>query len=355
MLLLLVGCATNGNKTTDIQSRVRFHTSMGDFVVQVDTERAPKTAMNFTRYVHDGFYDDTLIHRVIEGGLIQGGGYTSETQKKTDGQHPAIAVESNSGLLNQRGTIAMYRVMGLSRSTQSQFYINLSDNTALDEEQPDGSAYLVFGKVIEGMDVVDLIAATPVGTHPDYAAGHSPLVPKTPVVVKTARFEQGSAGYKSVRHYVEDLKEKRIRAEEEDVRTRAAQLVQRIEEIEARAGAKLTTAPSGVRYVDIEVGEGAIPEPYERVEVHYKAMLVDGTVFDNTYVREHPLRRTVSTFVPALQEALTAMSEGGIRVLVVPPEVGFGPRGMPGKVPPNSTVIFELELLQILAEDQPTQ
>lgn len=354
MLILLAGCASSAEQGNGIQANVRFHTNMGDFVVQVDAEKAPQTTLNFTRYVHDGFYDDTLMHRVIKGGLIQGGGYTSQMEKKTEGQRPAIECESGNGLLNQRGTIAMSRLMGRSRSTQTQFYINLTDNTSLDEVQADGNAYGVFGKVIEGMDVIDRIAATPVGSHPGYAQGKSPLSPKTSVVVHSARFEKGS-GYESVRRYITDREAQRVRAEKEKADEQAALLVKRIAEIEARAEAKLITAPSGVRFVDIEVGEGATPEIYETVEVHYKASLVDGVIFDNTYLREEPLRRQVGTFVRALQEALGTMNEGGIRILVVPPEVGFGAAGMPGTVPPNSTVVFEIEFLQIVTEEPPTE
>lgn len=350
---VLAGCATVSQAAPNLQPRIRFESSMGDFVIQLDVERSPQTALNFSHYVHDGFYDKTLIHRVIKGGLIQGGGYTTRMEKKVKELRLAIKAESGNGLANLRGSVAMSRVIGRSKSAQSQFYINLADNTSLDQSQSDGRAYIVFGQVVEGMDVIDRMGNVPVGTHPGYAAGKSPLTPQTPIVIARARFEKGSS-HRSVKRYVENLVASRIRKREEDASRQAAQLKQRIKEIEARAGSPLITTPSGLRFVDLKIGGGAPPEQYETVEVHYKASLVDGVEFDNTYGRESPLKRRVDSFVPALREALSTMNEGGRRILVVPPEIGFGRAGVPGSVPPNSTVIFELELLQISDVVQPS-
>jgi len=132
------------------------------------------------QYVDDGFYDGTIFHRVIKNFMIQGGGFTADmTEKPT---RPPIKNEAANALANLRGTIAMARTSD-PHSASSQFYINHQTNRGLDKDQaPDGWGYCVFGKVIEGMDVVDKIAAVPTGNK----GGHG-NVPTTPVVIKSVR------------------------------------------------------------------------------------------------------------------------------------------------------------------------
>ena len=141
--------------------KVRLSTSMGDIVLQLDAEKAPRTVANFVQYVQAGHYAGTVFHRVIDGFMIQGGGMSPDMQEKPTGA--PIALESRSGLSNLRGTVAMARTM-LPDSATAQFFINLGDNLRLDAvNSADGNGYAVFGKVIEGMDVVDRIKAVPVG------------------------------------------------------------------------------------------------------------------------------------------------------------------------------------------------
>jgi len=130
--------------------------------LELDPAAAPVTVDNFLAYVKQGFYKDTLIHRVIKGFVIQGGGYTTGMVKKT-GQTAAIALESNNGLSNLRGTVAMARTSDPNSAT-SEFFINLVDNTSLDYVSASSPGYAVFGKVISGMDVVDAIALQPTGS-----------------------------------------------------------------------------------------------------------------------------------------------------------------------------------------------
>ncbi len=147
-----------GDSTTttdqDPHPRVRIVTNKGTIVVELDREKAPITVSNFLRYVDDGFYDGTLFHRVVPGFVIQGGGFLPGLVRKDT--RPPIINESNNGLSNVRGTIAMARTNDPDSAT-SQFFINLVDNTSLDYA-PDRPGYAVFGRVIEGMDVVDAIA-----------------------------------------------------------------------------------------------------------------------------------------------------------------------------------------------------
>lgn len=165
--------------TPPAQPRVELVTSLGNIVVQLDPQRAPKTVANFLDYVKSGFYDGTIFHRVIPGFVIQGGGFTADMKQKPT--RPPIPLESQNGLRNLRGTIAMARTANPNSAT-SQFFINVANNPSLDYPQPDGYGYAVFGKVISGMDVVDKIAAQP--THD---VGPYQNVPVKPVVIEAAK------------------------------------------------------------------------------------------------------------------------------------------------------------------------
>ena len=139
--------------------RVRIQTNMGDILIELDTGRAPLTSANVLAYVKEGHYNGTIFHRVVPGFVIQGGGYkTDNTEKPTRG---AIPNEAGNGLSNRRGTVGLART-GDPHSGTAQFYINLADNLALDP-QPGRWGYAVFGRVIEGMEVVQKIGDTPTG------------------------------------------------------------------------------------------------------------------------------------------------------------------------------------------------
>ncbi|PIE17616.1 MAG: hypothetical protein CSA65_08305 [Proteobacteria bacterium] len=162
--------------------KVELQTSLGTIVLELDGAKAPKTVANFGKYVREGFYDGTIFHRVISTFMIQGGGFDeSRTKKRT--RRP-IQNEANNGLRNVRGTIAMART-GYPHSATAQFFINVKDNPNLDHssKSPRGWGYCVFGKVVQGMDVVDKIKDTPVKN----AGGPFANLPETPVVIKKAR------------------------------------------------------------------------------------------------------------------------------------------------------------------------
>jgi peptidyl-prolyl cis-trans isomerase A (cyclophilin A) len=142
---------------------IELETSEGKIRIALDAEKAPVTTKNFVDYVEAKFYDGTVFHRVIDGFMIQGGGYTINggqlSEKKTN---PPITNEGKNGLKNDRGTIAMARTSDPNSAT-AQFFINHVDNNGLNYPSPDGHGYAVFGKVTEGMDVVDKIAKTKTG------------------------------------------------------------------------------------------------------------------------------------------------------------------------------------------------
>jgi peptidyl-prolyl cis-trans isomerase A (cyclophilin A) len=153
VLALLLPLGTLAQAQSSLAPRVRFETTAGNFLVELDTVRAPLTAENFLRYVRDGGYDGTVFHRVIANFVIQGGGYDDRLAARTP-QAP-IPNESGNGLSNRRGTLGLAREDS-PHSGSSQFYINLADNAGLDP-LPSRWGYAVFGRVVEGMDVVDRI------------------------------------------------------------------------------------------------------------------------------------------------------------------------------------------------------
>ncbi|MCM8594301.1 peptidylprolyl isomerase [Accumulibacter sp.] len=158
---------------------VELQTSMGRIVIELDSQKAPKTVQNFVQYVNEGFYSGTVFHRVIPGFMIQGGGFTVDLQQKSTTRR--VENEARNGLKNQRGTVAMARTAD-PNSASSQFFINHRDNASLDYPSPDGWGYAVFGKVSEGMDVVDRIARVSTGSR-----AMLENVPVEAVVIQSAR------------------------------------------------------------------------------------------------------------------------------------------------------------------------
>ena len=155
-------------------------TSMGDILLELNHEAAPISVENFLAYVNKKFFDGTIFHRVKPGFMIQGGGFTPDgKEKKTE---PGILNEWENGLKNLRGSIAMARIGGRPNSGTSQFFINHIDNGFLDQPQGDGAGYAVFGKVLQGMDVVDKIAQVPTGMK-----GNMADWPREDVMIKSVR------------------------------------------------------------------------------------------------------------------------------------------------------------------------
>jgi len=162
--------------------KVEFKTNLGNFVVDLDSDKAPKTVNNFLAYVKSGFYNGTVFHRVINGFMVQGGGFTTElVQKPTQ---PPVVSEAQNGLKNQIYTIAMARTSDPDSAT-AQFYINVKDNPGLDFPNAMGNGYTVFGKVISGTQTIDKIKLVPTGVA-STPRGRMADVPNTPVVIESA-------------------------------------------------------------------------------------------------------------------------------------------------------------------------
>lgn len=158
------------------EARVRVETSMGDFVVALDAGRAPETVQNFLQLVVDDHYEGTVFHRIAAGFIVQGGGYTPDLTLKP--VQRTVFNESGNGLSNRRGTIAMARGND-PHSADAQFYINLMDNPSLNP-RPTRWGYAVFGEVVEGMEVVDLIGAVPTGAGGEFDRD----VPAEPIIIE---------------------------------------------------------------------------------------------------------------------------------------------------------------------------
>ena len=168
------------NTMSDTQTKVKLTTSLGEVIIQLNTEKAPVSAANFLTYVNEGFYNGTIFHRIIPDFMAQGGGFDTGFNQKA--VHAPIKNEADNGLKNTRGTLAMARTNDPNSAT-AQFFINLKDNAFLNHtgKNASGWGYAVFGEVIEGMDVVDAMAKQATGNR----GGHQD-VPKTDIVIEKA-------------------------------------------------------------------------------------------------------------------------------------------------------------------------
>jgi len=159
--------------------KVEMKTNLGAVVIELYPEKAPKSVENFLQYVKDGFYSGLIFHRVIDGFMVQGGGFDVNMKQKPT--RAAIPNEAKNGLLNRTGTLAMARTSD-PHSATAQFFINLKDNRFLDHPGQDGWGYAVFGAVVQGNEVVEKIAKIPTGR-----SGYYTDVPATPIVIESVR------------------------------------------------------------------------------------------------------------------------------------------------------------------------
>lgn len=176
--LLAIGLALPMAGQAQTTTQVRFQTTLGNFVVELYPAKAPKTVQNFVQYAQDKHFDGTIFHRVIDGFMVQGGGFTADMAQKPT--RAPIPLEIDRSLKNERGTIAMART-GNPNSATAQFFINLVDNANLNAPQPDGYGYAVFGKVVSGMETIDAIRSVATRNQNGFQN-----VPSTPITITTA-------------------------------------------------------------------------------------------------------------------------------------------------------------------------
>ncbi len=332
--------AGEGKPKIPDRSYVKMSTTLGDIVLELNAEKAPITVANFLGYVKDGFYEGTMFHRVIINFMIQGGGFTTDyTQKQTKSP---IKNEANNGLTHQRGTIAMARTQDPNSAT-SQFFINVVDNPRLNRTDR-SPGYCVFGKVVGGLDVVDKIKNTPVEMNPK-ADATQPAAPITPVLINKMTVltaDEAKPCIEAERNRMAEM-EKQVSVELAKSQEGAKALVQ------SRGGdvSQGVTTPTGLWYVDLTVGSGIAPKPTDIVKVHYTGWLTNGNKFDSSVDRGEPTKFPLNRVIAGWTEGLSTMKVGGKRLLIIPPNLGYGADGSPPRIPPNSILVFEVELLGI--------
>ncbi len=331
-------------KGDKLHPKVKMETSLGEIVLELDGEKAPITTLNFIQYAEDGHYAGTIFHRVKPTFMIQGGGFLPDMSEKTEGLRGGIKNEWRNGLKNIRGTIAMARKPPPDSAT-AQFFINVVDNASLDKPNR-GAAYAVFGKVVEGIDVVDRIRYTPVATHEKYGRGRQKVVPVEPVMIKSVKVI-GEWDRAAIESQVAEAQ----KAEAKQKEARVAELKENVDgaiaEAEKLTSSKITRTDSGLMYADYKVGEGETPKPTDRVEVHYTGWLTDGTKFDSSVDRGTPSTFGLNKVIKGWTEGLGSMKVGGKRRLIIPPDLGYGDRGSPPKISGGAYLVFDVELISI--------
>lgn len=183
LIATLISVFFFGAGAAHAEPRVEFKTNQGSFVVDLDSAKAPKTVDNFLKYVQSGFYNGTIFHRVIDGFMIQGGGFTADLNQKPT--NPPVVSEAQNGLKNQMYTIAMARTSDPDSAT-AQFFINVRDNQGLDFPNAMGNGYTVFGKVISGTQTIDRIRKIPTMVSPAPKFGRMADVPTSTVIIESA-------------------------------------------------------------------------------------------------------------------------------------------------------------------------
>lgn len=330
-----------GASDNPLMPKVELDTTMGKIVLELNGEKAPISVLNFVNYTEAKFYDGLIFHRVMSTFMIQGGGFTEDLTEKKDGLKPPIKNEWKNGLKNTRGTIAMARTQAPDSAT-AQFFINVVDNARLDEGMSGGAGYAVFGRVVEGMDVVDAIKETPVKSDPKLPMGK--VVPETPVVMKSVKIV-GSCDKSKLEAQVKAAEEAEKKAAASRVAEQEAALKKKIEEIEKEAGKKVEKTASGLMWVTLKDGAGESPTASSTVKVHYTGWLVDGKKFDSSVDRGQPIEFPLNGVIKGWTEGVSMMKAGEKRKLIIPPDLGYGAGGAGGAIPPNAWLIFDVELI----------
>ncbi|UCE59667.1 MAG: peptidylprolyl isomerase [Phycisphaerales bacterium] len=336
-------------KNAGLLPLVKVETTLGDFVLELNGEKAPTSVMNFIWYAEDGYYNGTIFHRVIPDKYIQAGGYLPNLDKKIKGLRPGIPNEWNNGLTHEKWNIAYSRKLKFPNSATSQFLIHVEDNYDMALPRPDGAGYAVFGKVVDGFDAVKRIRDAKTTTDGKYG-GTASTVPAEPIVIKSVKvlLDFDRKTLEAIAHKrIAELQDERERVKTETIK----ELQPVIAELEAEANQKLIVTESGLMYVDVLRGGGPSPGIKDTVTAHFVTRLLDGTEIANSYVKDQPSVFRLLDTVPGWREGMLTMRVGGKRKMIVPADLAYGPVGLKGVVPQNATMVYEVKLISIEPEE----
>lgn len=334
-----------------LRPHVILRTTLGNIELELDGARAPRNVLNFIRYVEQGFYDGKIFHYVRPHEVIASGLFDETMTPHPPGLHPAVRSEARNGLLNDRGTIAAVSLAGPD-SANAPFLINLKSNL-IQDSRGQRLGFTVFGKVVEGMDVADLIGQLELVQHPSYPTKENvPTTPKIPVVIKKAKVtsEFNREALQEAADRMNEDDERREYVEKEKL----AKLIHAyVEAKEKETGKKFHTVEGGVLVLEINEGKGPLPTPDSIVTLDYKGELLTGEIFDSTILRGEPMHIYLKDLMPGMRFGVRDMRLGGKRLLVVPSDLAFGPIGQMPRIPPNATLLFEIEMVGIAGPDLP--
>lgn len=343
--------AQEGDRLAQADERfayVRMDTSLGELIFELDRERAPISVANFAAYVDEGFYDGLMFHRVLGDMMAQAGGFEPGLVHRAPTRAP-IRNESDNGLQNAIGSLAMVRGSDPHDAT-SQFFINLADNPQLDKQGEGGWGYAVFGKVIGGMDTLFAIRGAEVESDARVDKD-TPAAPVTPIVIHKAVQVPATA---CADHIAQARSAERDVVEVPDVRVAVARAREtQDDEILAFVNAlnldvdSLQYEPNGLGSIVLTRGSGKQPSRADRVSVHYTGYLLDGSVFDSSRERGEPSVFGLNKVIKGWSQGVGQMQVGERRLLVIPPSMGYGSKGIDGVIPPDATLAFDVELLDI--------
>ncbi len=348
----------NPSDSSPVWDYVLMTTNKGEILLRLNKTQAPISTANFLKYANAGDYNGTIFHRVISDFMIQGGGFDENYEKRPTSS--GIKNEWTNGLRNENYTIAMARVGGNPDSATNQFFINVKDNAFLDRPQGDGAAYAVFGHVIAGKKVVDAIRDTPTKNR----GGAHQTSPVDPVVIENVKqvdfkeAEKIAVANGEQASVCSDMTPNETQAMEAAARIKAAMekntmLTRTDVEPKELPGMAVDRAPdgsneAGLKWWTIKAGEGVSPvSTSDTVKVHYTGYLLDGKKFDSSVDRGEPIEFALNRVIPGWTAGVGSMKVGETRKLLIPATLGYGARGAGGVIPPNATLVFDVELLDV--------